>query len=81
MTREAGTGTRAEQSPAPTESNQNRVAPVAMHVGATLAVAREAGDEILRCAQNDRDGEERYIKAPLLKGAVSLKADWRIQSR
>ena len=28
----------------------------AMYVGATLVVARKDGDEILRCAQNDRDG-------------------------
>ena len=27
----------------------------ARNVGATLAVARKMGDEILRCAQNDRD--------------------------
>jgi hypothetical protein len=29
---------------------------MARNVGATLAVARGMGDEILRCAQNDRTG-------------------------
>jgi hypothetical protein len=33
-----------------------------MHVGATLAVARDTGEEILRCAQNDRDGGPRGVE-------------------
>jgi hypothetical protein len=50
---------------------------VAMHVGATLAVAREAGDEILRCAQNDRDGGESHHRLR----AVPLKVNCREAAR
>jgi hypothetical protein len=50
-----------------------------MHVGATLAVARDTGERFFAALR--MTGTEDVSKAPLLKGAVSLKADWRIHSR